>query len=41
LAEHTATGQLAGASTVASIAPSRGVYVVRVPAASAAMLTLP
>jgi hypothetical protein len=37
----TATGTLAGHSTVASIQPSGGAYVIPVPRASAAMLTLP
>ncbi len=38
---QTTTGLLAGAPVTASVAPVAGEYVVRLPAASAAMLTLP
>lgn len=37
----TATGLLAGAPKTNAVAPSRGEYALRVPAASAAMLTVP
>ena len=37
----TTTGLLSGRSGIASVTPSRGAYVVRMPPASAAMLTLP
>ena len=36
----TATGTLAGRSTVATVHPAAGAYAVRLPPASAAMLTL-
>jgi len=39
--QATYTGKLAGKSTDTRVAPSGGAYVVKVPAASAAMLTLP
>jgi hypothetical protein len=37
----TYTGKLTGSSTVTTVSPKDGAYVVKVPAASAAMLTLP
>jgi hypothetical protein len=37
---QTATGRLAGAAQPASVTPAGGEYLVRLPAASAAMLTL-
>jgi Glycosyl hydrolase family 79 C-terminal beta domain len=37
----TTTGELAGTQATDAVAPTRGEYTVRVPAASAAMLTLP
>ena len=37
----TYTGKLTGSSTVTTVPPTDGAYVVKVPAASAAMLTLP
>jgi Glycosyl hydrolase family 79 C-terminal beta domain len=39
--QATYTGKLAGSSTVTTVSPTDGAYVVKVPAASAAMLTLP
>jgi hypothetical protein len=38
--QSTSTGRLQGRSALTSIRPAHGVYVVRIPAASAAMLTL-
>jgi hypothetical protein len=40
-ATGTSTGELAGAPVTATIKPSHGEYVVQLPAASAALLTLP
>ena len=36
----TSTGELTGRATSPTLAPTRGTYVVRVPGASATMLTL-
>jgi hypothetical protein len=36
----TATGSLSGRATNASVTPANGAYVVKVPRASAAMLTI-
>jgi hypothetical protein len=40
-APHTATGKLLGHPHLATVAPTRGEYEVRLPPASAALLTLP
>jgi hypothetical protein len=37
----TTTGQLAGEPKLVDVAPVRGAYVLRLPPASAAMLTIP
>jgi hypothetical protein len=39
--QATYTGKLEGSSTDTKVAPTGGAYVVKVPAASAALLTLP